>query len=77
MADQEWWNYPLQNRTAFNDRDNNMSNTPMRKLIRKMPGSLFTIIHDSTAKFILLTSTVSSRVARSENWVSSFTSFAL
>ncbi|XP_075241022.1 transient receptor potential cation channel subfamily A member 1 homolog isoform X2 [Convolutriloba macropyga] len=37
LDNEEWWKYALQNRTAFNDKDTTLTNTPMRKLIRRMP----------------------------------------
>ena len=38
LDNEEWWQFAMQNRTAFNDKDTVQINTPMRKLIRRMPG---------------------------------------
>jgi len=37
LDNDEWWRFALQNRTAFSDKDKILENTPMRKLIRRMP----------------------------------------
>ncbi|XP_063716937.1 transient receptor potential cation channel subfamily A member 1 homolog isoform X3 [Symsagittifera roscoffensis] len=37
LDNEEWWQFAMQNRTAFNDKDTVQINTPMRKLIRRMP----------------------------------------